>query len=64
MQEKLTFKPVSYVLLAILRILAMHEAKSVNTQSIKNLRRTFFNPGMMNNKVRLRFLVSGLLAEI
>ncbi len=29
----------------VLRILAMHGAKSVNTQSIKNLRRMFFNNG-------------------
>ena len=28
-----------------LRILAMHEAKSLTTQPIKNLRRTFFNNG-------------------
>ncbi len=30
----------------------MHEAKSVNTQSIKNLRRTFFNNGPYNVKVK------------
>ncbi len=29
----------------LLRILAMHEATFVNTQSIKNLRQTFFNNG-------------------
>ncbi len=34
--------PIKY---SILRILAMHEAKSVNTPSTKNLRWTFFNNG-------------------
>ena len=35
----------------------MHEAKSVNTQSIKNLR-------PFVRKVRLRFVIKGVLAEI
>ena len=35
-----------------LRILAMHDAKSVYTQSIKNLRWTFFNNGPQKVKVR------------
>ncbi len=41
---------------------------SANTPLIKNLRRTFFNNfyiyGAFVKKVRLRFLISGVLAEI
>ncbi len=44
-------------------ILAMHEAKSVNSQSIKNLRRTFFKCAI-NWKGEVKFEKYPLVVEV
>ncbi len=48
----------------VLRILAMDEAKFVNTQSIKNLRRPFFNNAPLIGKMKSKLNSRGGRGEI